>query len=138
MRGLCSNWAKEGLRLSRTIWAERPEIYRFEAGSGLNAHPKGTGMSWQGYLAQSNMTEKQLREVLIADAEADRQGLVDSVKEATKAKTKYYKLSNGKMYTSENKGFEGDDIDIEDYELSETTLKIIDKEKGIVTLTRVK
>ena len=24
----------------RTIGAERPEIYRFEAGSGLNAHPK--------------------------------------------------------------------------------------------------
>lgn len=99
---------------------------------------KGTGMSWQGYLAQNNMTEKQLRESLIAEAEMDRQGLVDSIKESTQAKTKYYKLSNGKMYTSENKKFEGDDVDIEDYELSETTLKIIDKEKGIITLNKVK
>lgn len=97
---------------------------------------KENGKTWEAFLAESNLTEEQFKDVVLE--QLDKQELIDSIKEEMELEEGYYKFSNGKFYTSENKNFEGDDVDISDYELTEATFKMIAEEKASITFTKVK
>ena len=93
-------------------------------------------MTWEEYLAAMEMTEQGYKDAVMA--ELDKEELIESFKDEVQPETEHYKLEGGKMYTADDENFEGDDLEISDYELTETTLKISYENKLAATFTKVK
>lgn len=97
---------------------------------------KESDMTWEEYLAAMEMTEQEYKDAVMA--ELDKEELIESFKDEVQPETEHYKLEGGKMYTADDENFEGDDLEISDYELTETTLKISYENKLAATFTKVK
>lgn len=97
---------------------------------------KESDMTWEEYLAAMEMTEQEYKDAVMA--EIDKEELIESFKDEVQPETEHYKLEGGKMYTADDENFEGDDLEISDYELTETTLKISYENKLAATFTKVK
>ncbi len=97
---------------------------------------EANGTSWEEYLDAAGMTEQEFKDAILA--EVDREELLKEMRDEIEPEAEYYKLENGKLYTSEDKDFKGDDVEVSDYELTATTLKMSFKDGVKATFTKVK
>lgn len=84
----------------------------------MKAMVENMGYDFNDYLAESGMTEQEFVDSLMANMDTNeiKREIIDEITDSNG----YYKLENGKLYTSDDKDFDADDA--VDYTLTDTVL----------------